>query len=468
MTVITAPQGSSIDYTARYALMLEDIFAAPKESDKFFVIAGTPTVDRGIAFFRPVPWEDRERNTQEIAKELQPKVLSIPGVNAFVVTPPSLGANVRSRPIEVVMLSNASLPELSDASEALRLRLLSSPLLQGVETDLQITKPELQVEINRDLAADLGVEIETIGRTLESLIGGRRVTRYQQGGEQYEVIVQLEETSRARPNDISALTVPGRNGQLIPLSSLVKLVETTAPRELNHFSRQRAVTLSASLPPGVALGDALDEVVRVAKETLPPGFALDYKGQTREFLDSQSAILFVFILALFFIYLVLSAQFESFLDPLVILLTVPLALTAALLTIKLTGGSLNIYSQIGLIALIGLITKNGILIVEFANQLREQGLGVIEATRQATTLRFRPILMTAIATVVGAIPLALATGPGAESRREIGWVIVGGMSLGTLLTLFVLPTLYAWATAWRSSSSTPKPQASSTKTATAS
>jgi len=423
------------------------------------VIAGSPTVDKGIAFLRPVPWEDRSRSTQEIAAQVQPQVLGIPGINAFVVNPPSLGQNIRSRPIEVVVLSSAPMQELAAVTERLRLELLKSPLLQGVDTDLQITKPELRIDIDRERAADLGVSVEAIGRTLESLLGGRQVTRFKRGNEQYDVIVQLEAEGRNTPEDIKGLLVKGRDGQMVSLSSLIQIRETVAPRELNHFLQQRAVSISANLAPGATLAEGLDAVEATARAMLPPDYQLDYNGQSREFRDSQATILFVFILALVFIYLVLSAQFESFVFPWVILVTVPLALAGALATIYLTQGSLNVYSQIGLVALIGLITKNGILIVEFANQLREQGRSVVEATLEATALRFRPIMMTTISTVFGALPLALATGPGAESRREIGWVIVGGMSIGTLLTLFVLPTIYAWVASCVTSSSTPKPQA---------
>jgi multidrug efflux pump len=459
VSVISAPQGSSIDYTARYALRLEDIFAKVPEVEKYLVIAGSPTVDKGIAFLRPVPWEDRSRSTQEIAAQVQPQVLGIPGINAFVVNPPSLGQNIRSRPIEVVVLSSAPMQELAAVTERLRLELLKSPLLQGVDTDLQITKPELRIDIDRERAADLGVSVEAIGRTLESLLGGRQVTRFKRGNEQYDVIVQLEAEGRNTPEDIKGLLVKGRDGQMVSLSSLIQIRETVAPRELNHFLQQRAVSISANLAPGATLAEGLDAVEATARAMLPPDYQLDYNGQSREFRDSQATILFVFILALLFIYLVLSAQFESFVFPWVILVTVPLALAGALATIYLTQGSLNVYSQIGLVALIGLITKNGILIVEFANQLREQGRSVVEATLEATALRFRPIMMTTISTVFGALPLALATGPGAESRREIGWVIVGGMSIGTLLTLFVLPTIYAWVASCVTSSSTPKPQA---------
>jgi len=458
-TVMSAPQGSSIEYTARYAVRLEDIFAKVPETDRYLVIAGAPTPDKGIAFYRPVPWEERERSTIDLQRELQPKVLGIPGINAFVNLPPSFGQNPRARPIQVVVLSSAPMDQLAAVSEQIVTELSKSTMLQGVDTDLQISKPELQLRIDRERAAELGVEVDAIGRTLESLLGGRQVTRFKKGNEQYDVLVQLSPQGRSTPETIRAMTVRGRDGQLVPLSSLVEMRESVAPRELNHFLQQRAVTITANLAPGVALADGLRYVEETARRVMPETFQLDYDGQSREYRDSQSTIYFVFLLALLFIYLVLAAQFESFLHPMVILVTVPLAMTGALVTILATGGSLNVYSQIGLIALIGLITKNGILIVEFANQLRAQGLEIREATLKATALRFRPILMTSIATVCGALPLALGSGAGAESRQEIGWVIVGGMTLGTFLTLFILPSIYAWATSCASSFSTRKQRA---------
>ncbi|MGA0004928.1 MAG: efflux RND transporter permease subunit, partial [Burkholderiaceae bacterium] len=456
VSVFSAPEGSSIDYTARYALRIEEIFKQVPEADKFFVISGSPTVERGIAFFRPVDWDDRDRSTMEISQELQPKLLSIPGVNAFAVNPPALGQSVRSRPIQVVILSSAPVDELAEVTEKLRNRLSENPMLRGVDTDLQLNKPEFRLEIDRERAADMGVQVEAIGRTLESLLGGRQVTRFKRGNEQYEVVVQLEQQNRNTPQDIQAIYVRGRDGGLVPLSSLLKISESVSPRELNHFMQQRAVTITASLAPDTTIGEALEFVEKTARDQLPAGYTLDYDGQSREFRDSQSTLLFVFVLALLFIYLVLAAQFESFVFPLVILMTVPLALTGALVTVYFSNGSLNVYSQIGLVALIGLIAKNGILIVEFANQLRAAGMSVYEAARAAAVRRFRPILMTTIATIFGALPLALATGPGSESRQEIGWVVVGGMSFGTLLTLFVIPTIYAWVASCVSSSSTPK------------
>ncbi|MGA1528028.1 MAG: efflux RND transporter permease subunit, partial [Burkholderiaceae bacterium] len=260
VSVFSAPEGSSIDYTARYALRIEEIFKQVPEADKFFVISGSPTVERGIAFFRPVDWDDRDRSTMEISQELQPKLLSIPGVNAFAVNPPALGQSVRSRPIQVVILSSAPVDELAEVTEKLRNRLSENPMLRGVDTDLQLNKPEFRLEIDRERAADMGVQVEAIGRTLESLLGGRQVTRFKRGNEQYEVVVQLEEQNRNTPQDIQAIYVRGRDGGLVPLSSLLKISESVSPRELNHFMQQRAVTITASLAPDITIGEALEFV----------------------------------------------------------------------------------------------------------------------------------------------------------------------------------------------------------------
>jgi multidrug efflux pump len=278
---------------------------------------------------------------------------------------------------------------------------------------------------------------------VETALGGRQVTRFKRDGEQYDVIVQFESANRNSPSDISNIFVRGRNDAMVPLASLVSLQETVSPRELNRFGQRRAVTITANLAPGTSLGEAVTFLEDTVRKTVKPGYALDYNGQTREFKQSSSSLLVTFGLALAFIYLVLAAQFESFIDPLIILLTVPLAMAGALGLLNWTGGSLNVYSQIGLITLIGLITKHGILIVEFANQARDAGKPIREAVLEAATLRLRPILMTTGAMVLGAVPLAFATGAGAESRIQIGMVIVGGMTFGTVLTLFVVPTMYS-------------------------
>jgi multidrug efflux pump len=274
------------------------------------------------------------------------------------------------------------------------------------------------------------------------MLGGRQVTRFKQAGEQYDVIVQMVPADRSNPEDISNIFVRGRNDAMVPLSSLVTSRVTVAPRELNHFGQRRSATITANLAPGYSLGEALGYMEGIVRQELAPGSALDYNGISREFRVSAAGLYFTFLLALGFIYLVLSAQFESFRDPFIIMLTVPLSMTGALAALYLTGSTLNVYSQIGLVTLVGLITKHGILIVEFSNQVQAQGKGVRDAVVEAAVLRLRPILMTTGAMVLGALPLALAHGAGAESRKPIGWVIVGGMLLGTLLTLFVVPTVY--------------------------
>jgi multidrug efflux pump len=289
----------------------------------------------------------------------------------------------------------------------------------------------------------MGVQVETIGRTLETFLGGRQVTRFKRDGEQYDVIVQVADTDRRNPSDISDIYARGRDGNMISLDNLVSVKETIAPRELNHFGQRRAVTITANLAPGYTMGEALTSMDAIANQILKPGYAVDYNGQSREFRQSSSSLAFTFTLALAFIYLVLAAQFESFRDPFIIMLTVPLSMAGALLALWLAGGTLNVYSQIGLVTLVGLITKHGILIVEFANQLQEKGIERTQAVIDSATLRLRPILMTTGAMVLGTVPLALATGAGAESRQQIGWVIVGGLLLGTFFTLFVVPTVYS-------------------------
>jgi multidrug efflux pump len=277
---------------------------------------------------------------------------------------------------------------------------------------------------------------------METMLGGRQVTRFKREGKQYDVIVQVADADRATPSDLASIYVRGNSGQMVQLANLVTVRETVAPKELNHFNQLRAAKITASLAPGYVLSDGLSKLEAIAKEVLPGNAVIDYDGPSREFRESSASLLITFLLALGFIYLVLAAQFESFIDPFIIMLSVPLSITGALLALKLTGNTLNVYSQIGLVTLIGLITKHGILIVEFANQLREQGQDMVEAVVESASLRLRPILMTTGAMVLGALPLAWAHGAGAESRQAIGWVIVGGMSFGTVLTLFVVPTAY--------------------------
>jgi len=436
------PEGATIDYIDRYAKRVEGIYKGTPDIERYFVVSGYPTVSRGISFAGLIDWSKRDRKSIDVANEVKPKLFGLPGVLAFTLLPPSLGQNFRSRPVEFVIVTSGSYEELDSALERIVADAQKNPGLQNIDTDLRLNKPEFKVQVDRDRAADAGVAVDTVGRAMETMLGGRQVTRYKQNAEQYDVIVQMLPSDRANPTDISDIFVRGRNDQMVPLASLVGVRESVAPRELNHFGQRRSATITANLAPDYSLGEALQFMTETAQRHLPPGAATDLNGISREFSESSRGLYLIFVLALAFIYLVLAAQFESFRDPFIILLTVPLSMVGALAALKLSGGTLNVYSQIGLVTLVGLITKHGILIVEFANQLRDRGEALHAAIIEASVLRLRPILMTTGAMVLGALPLALAHGAGAESRHPIGWVVVGGLLVGTLLTLFVVPTVY--------------------------
>ncbi len=442
LTSINGPDGATMDYTRKYAQAIERIGQDYPEFDRIFSIVGNPTVAQANVFLRAKPWEEREKTTMQLAREITPRVAGLPGVSAFPITPPSLGQGFRERPINYLIITSDSYENLSRVVRQFQDEMAKNPGFVQVDTDLRLNKPEIRMDVDRERAADMGVSVEAIARTVQTMLGGRVVTRYKKDGEQYDVVVQTESSQRSTPEDIDKLFVRGKNDTMIPLASLVKTREVVVPRDLNHFGQRRSASITANLSADYALGEALTFMDDTAAKLLPPGYTTDLNGQSREFRSSSGSLAVVFVLALLFIYLVLAAQFESFVDPFIIMLSVPLSMLGALLALKFTGGTLNVYSQIGLITLVGLITKHGILIVEFANQLQEQGKTKFEAVTASAALRLRPILMTTGAMVLGAVPLALATGAGAESRQQIGWVIVGGMSLGTLLTIFVVPTVY--------------------------
>ncbi len=442
--IVSTPQGSTPQYTADQLRSIEAFYATIPEAAAYTAIAGFPTVVDGVAVLRLKPWEERTKRQLQITDELRPKMMAIPGALAFAVNPPSLGQPFRSTPIEYVLMSQVPYPELQRVVDRFLDEARKYPGVQNLNIDLRLNTPEVRVAINRDKLSDIGVAVDTVGRTLETMLGGRQVTRFKKDGEQYDVIVQVAPLDRATPADISDSYVRAKDGSMVQLSNLVTVKEGVAPQSLNHFNRLRAVKVTGTLAPGYAIGDALKAMDDAAKRALPPTAQTDLDGQSREFRKSGGEIYFTFVLALAFIYLVLAAQFESFGNPFVIMLSVPLSMTGALFVLWLAGGTLNIYSQVGLVTLVGLITKHGILIVEFSNQLRAKGETVIDAVVDAATLRLRPILMTTGAMVLGSLPLALASGAGAESRTQIGWVIVGGMTFGTLLTLFVVPTAYTF------------------------
>ncbi len=436
-----APEGSTITYGDTYAKQMEQIFESIPEKRWRFIAVGFPFVTQAFTVTGLAHWDERSRSSFDIIKEVSGPLFGIPGTLNFAINPQSLGQGARSQAVEVVLQTTDSYEKLDELTTQIMAKLYQNPGLSTPDTDLKLNKPELRVVMDREKMASLGITIESVGRTLETMLGGRKVTRFKRGSEQYDVLVKIADDKRRTPSDLTAIYVRTSKGDMIPLSNIVRLEEGVAPRELNHFDKLRAVTITANLNAGYTLGQALADIEKVVSETAS-SLTIDYGGNSREFMESAASMGLIFSLALAFIYLVLAAQFESWRDPCVILLSVPLALGGALLFMKITGGTINVYSQIGLVALIGLISKHGIMIVEFANQLQSRGYSAFDAVLESAAIRMRPILMTTAAMVLGAIPLALASGAGAEARSAIGWVIVGGMSIGTLFTLLIVPSFY--------------------------
>jgi multidrug efflux pump len=443
--IVLAPEGATLEYTDGYMRNLETILMERPERQGLFTATGLGfngpgRVTNGFLFFLLKDRDEREKSQQEIVQELFPQTFSIPGVLAFLVNPPSLGGSFSSSPVEYVLEAD-TYEELGGAVGTMMGKANELGYFVNLDSDLRLNKPELDITIDRERAAGLGVSVTEIGTTLETLLGGRVVTEFKRGSKQYDVIVQLRPGQRATPDVINEVYVRGDTG-IVQLANVVKVRETVAPKELNHYNRVRSATISANLPPGVALGKALDDLDRIRAENLPPSIRREFSGQSREFRESSESLYLLFILSVVFIYLVLAAQFESFIDPLTILFAVPLAVVGALVALWLFGQSLNIYSQIGLILLVGLVTKNSILIVEFANQLRRRGNETREAVVEAARIRLRPILMTSLATVFGVLPIALGLGAGGEARAPLGIAVVGGMVLSTFLTLLLVPSVY--------------------------
>ena len=452
MAFAIAPEGSTLSYTDKYMRAIGKIVNSIPEVDTLFEVVA-PGLDRpnpvniAIGFAVLEHWDKRNRKQMQISKELTPKLYGgMPGVLSFAVNPSSLGASFLSKQVEYVIYGS-SYEELQSHVTKVMAKLYQYKGITGLDTDLKLNKPQLKVNIDRDKASSLGVSMNTVASTIETLLGGRNVTRYKKDGKQYDVVVQMEDDKRRQPNDLTSIYVKGNNNNLVQLSNIVQLEETVAPKELNHFNKFRAATINGNVASGYGLGDVLDYIDSIVQSELPKNVVTDLNGQSLEFRETGAEMYITLALAIVFIYLVLAAQFESFLSPLVIMITVPLAFTGALILMWFfakidSGGTLNVYTRIGLVMLVGLITKHGILIVEFANQLRRKGLDKLEATIEASKLRLRPILMTTFATVFGALPLAFSSGAGSEARQAIGWVIVGGMSLGTILTLIIIPVFY--------------------------
>ncbi len=450
---IVGPEGAGYDYTVEQVRQVEEkLFKYVGEGQPIdrantrvpggFGQGGEMHTGQVIVLLKP--WTERKETTAELVEKVRSDLSVLPGVRALPQVRSGLVRGGGGQPLQMV-LGGPNYEELATWRDRMLARMEKNPGLFAADSDYKETRPQLRIEIDRARAADLGVSVDEIGRTLETMMGARRVTTYVEDGEEYDVILQAQREQRASPSDLNNLYVRSTNsGSLVPLASLVKLNELAEPGQFNRFNRFRAITISAGLAPGYTLGEALEWMRQVAKEELPDRAQIDYKGESREYQTAGSAILFTFAMALLIVFLVLAAQFESFLHPLVIMLTVPLAVAGALIGLFLTGGSINLFSQIGIVMLVGLAAKNGILIVEFANQLRDEGMTIAEAIVESAAVRMRPILMTSIATIMGAVPLAVAGGPGSASRATIGVVIISGVAFSTVLSLFVVPAFYAW------------------------
>ena len=444
----TGPEGASFGYTMEHVMQIERLLQRYVDSGEAVAVFATvggfqrPAVGNvANIFIRLTPWAERSRKQQAIAAEVFPVIAQIPGVRGFALNPPSLGARGFQPPVQFV-IGGPDYDTLISWRDQFLARARENPRLLNLDHNFKETKPEVRVEIDRRKAADLGVSIAAVGRTIETMMGSREVTTYVVGGQEYKVLLQAPEEARLSPYDLQNVFVRTASGGLVPLSNIVTLSERARAQTLSREDRVRAITITASLAPGYSLGDALAYMDSVAREVLPAEARISYRGQSLEFRESSGALYLTFAMALLVVFLVLAAQFESFIHPFVILLSTPLAITGGLLALFFTGQSLNVFSQIGMILLIGLMAKNGILVVEFANQLRDRGMTVRDAVLEASVVRLRPILMTSIATVLGAVPLAVATGAGAESRSALGWVIVGGITLSTFVTLYAVPALY--------------------------
>jgi multidrug efflux pump len=447
---VQAPEGSSFDYTRRYVLEIEDRLkplAAQGGISRVLTIVAPAfsrisPVNTAFGIVRLDDWGERDVEQADLVRTVNRSLKDLTGARAIAINPAGLGQRGFAPPVEILLLGS-NYREIDRWADALIEKASQNPKLLNVNKNYQETRPELRVHIDRDRAADLGISVETIGRTLETMLGSRFVGTFQRDGKLYNVVVQARREDRLSPQDLSSVYVPVDRGErLVPLSNLVSLDEAAGARELVRVNRLRSIKISAALQQDYTLGEALDYMEDLAASTLPPEAQIGYAGQSRDYREASSASYFTFGLALLVVFLTLAAQFESFIHPLIILTVVPLAVTGALASMFLLGGSLNIYSQIGIIMLIGLTAKNAILIVEFANQLRDQGQELRAAVSEAAAVRLRPILMTSIATMFGALPLALATGAGAEAREALGVVVFGGVGFATLLSLFLVPVVY--------------------------
>ena len=454
ISIFNGPLGAHPDYSVQYVQRMAEVIEQQPELDRYFsataLARGGPGVgNTGLIFATLAPWEDRKRSTQEILTEINAGYKeNVTGGLAFAILRSPLAGSRLGEGFELI-LQGTDFDQLQQHGETIIGKMRESGIFEGPRAEPRIDKPELDVAIDRPRAADLGVPVDRIATTLESLFGGRRLTQFQQDGRQYDVILQIEDTKRLTPSDLGRVYVrsDNNNGNLVQLSNLVTSSETITPEEYPHFNRLRAITVKARMAEGNTIGDGVDFIRSVVGDVLPEGYSYNWDAEAREFVESADDVIMLFALGLLFTFLILAAQFESWVHPVTIYTGVALALAGGVITLYVSRFwgipmTNNLFAQFGLILLIGLIAKNGILIVEFANQLQLQGRSAHDAILEGTTLRFRPILMTSISTIGGTLPLALATGAGAETRQPLGIVIVGGMAMATILTLFVVPVFY--------------------------
>jgi multidrug efflux pump subunit AcrB len=444
-TTITAPEGADFDYTnalvGRISDMIQDSIP---ENRLTFSRSGTGSTNTGgINIFLTEP--DQRKVTQQEVYDKLTKIYRryseariIPNQEQTIATSMSSGSML---PVQFV-IQNLEFKKLQEVLPKFLDAARKDSIFSNVDVNLKFNKPELNLTVDRLKATNLGVNESDISTTLQLALSGRRYDYFLRNGKQYQIIGQVERAERSQPGDITALYVRSKAGRLIQLDNLVKSEESSSPPTLYHFNRYKSATISASLAPGRTLGEGIDEMHKISAKLLDTSFHTDLFGSSRDFVESSSNISFALIFALVLIYLILAAQFESFRDPFIIMITVPLALAGALLSLWAFKQTLNIFSEIGMIMLIGIVTKNGILIVEFANQKRKAGLNIPEAAFEAAASRLRPILMTSLATIFGALPIALALGAGASSRVPLGIVVVGGLLFALILTLFVIPVMY--------------------------
>jgi multidrug efflux pump len=439
-----APEGSTIEYMDRYQAEAEQfVRALPEVKRVFSVIAlgiGTPgLVNQGVLIASLSEPSERERGQIDIVNDIRPQLEGIAGITAFP-TSPSMISGFGASPVQFV-IEGTDLSVVAGWADEIKRRISAIHGFGNVQTNLYLNKPQLDVDIDRDRASDLGVSVRSIASALQILLGGLDLSTFKLGGETYNVMAQLEQDERDDPRDLLELYVRGNNGELIPLASVIETRETIAPREIPHYDRQRSATISADLAT-LTQGEGLEIATGIARDVLPEGVGIRFVGEAEKFLASSSALTFAYGLAIVVVFLVLAAQFESFVHPVTILVAVALSFTGALVALVATNTTLNLFSKIGLVMLVGLITKNSILIVEFANRLRENGTPLVEAVMRAAQTRFRPILMTALSTMVGILPIALGRGAGGDSRAPLGIAVLGGMLFSTLLTFFIVPATY--------------------------